>query len=416
MQITQMPATLRYGADSSVRLEFRDGVLLGHCGEPKAKALDDPAAATACALAEPLEYSPLSRCTTPGDRVVLALEPGVPRGGQITAAVIRSLIEAGVQPDGVTVLTTQADAQAGCGDPREWLPPEWIDAMVFLTHDPTQRRDLAYLAASEAGDPILLNRAIADADLVLPIGCEHPPSSAGHYGVYSAVFPTFSDQRTIRRFRSPSSIDARGRPKKKPGRVVDEVGWLLGIALVVQVIPGPGDRVLHVVAGRAGAVRRQARKLFEAAWNWSAPRRASLVVAAIEGGVEQQTWDNVGRALAAATAVVDDGGAIALCSDLAAEPGPAIQKLAAARAREEAMRWIRKERPDDALSAALLAQVLDRTTVYLLSRLDESLVEDLDVVPITKAEELARLADRHESCILLANATHAVVRCAEEGV
>lgn len=410
-----MSATLRYGADSSVRLEFPDGVLLGHCGAPQAKPLDDPAAATVRALTEPLDYPTLSRCTTPGDRVVVAMEQGVPQAGRIAAAAIRSLVAAGVQPDGVTLLRTLADVEAGRGDPCEWLQGEWIDKIGLLTHDPTQRNDLAYLAATEAGDPILLNRAITDADLVLPIGCAHPRSSAGHYGIHGAVFPTFSDQRTIRRFRSPSSLDGLGRPKRKPGRVVDEVGWLLGVALVAQVIPGPGDRVLDVVAGQADAVRREARKLYEAAWCDSAPRRASLVVAAIEGGAEQQTWDNLGRALAAAAAVVDDGGAIALCSDLDAEPGPAIQKLAASRAREEAMPWIRKRRPDDALSAALLAQVLDRTTVYLLSRLDESLVEDLDLAPIAEADELARLARRHESCILLANANHAVVRCAEDG-
>ena len=73
------------------------------------------------------------------------------------------------------------------------------------------------------------------------------------------------------------------------------------------------------------------------------------------------------------------------------------------------MRWIRKERPVDALPATLLACALDRATVYLLSRLDPSLVEDLEIAPIAEPDELVRLAGRHESCILLANAPHAMV-------
>ncbi len=409
-----MAATLRYGADCSVQLDFPEGVLLAQCGAPGASPLDDPATATLQALAEPLDYPSLARSTTPGDRVVLPLDQGIPRAGEIAAAAVRSLVEAGVQPDGVTLLRTPADAVAGTGDPRPWLSTELTERISLVTHDPTRRSELAYLAAMENGEPILLNRAITDADVVLPIGCFHSDWAPGYYGIHSAVFPAFSDRRTVRRFRSPTSLDGQGRPKRKPGQVVDEVGWLLGVTLTVQVVPGPGDGILHVVAGQIDAVRRRARQLYEAAWRGSVPRRATLVVAAIEGGAVQQTWQNLGRALAAAGTLVEDGGAIALCCDLEDEPGPAVQQLADARARNEALRWIRRERPEDALPATLLAQVLDRVTVYLLSRLDASLVEQLEIAPIARAGELTRLAGRHPSCILLANAPHAMVTLEED--
>jgi len=404
-----MPAILRYGADSSVRLELRDGALLAECGAPRAKPLDDPALATWRALAEPLDYPPLQRGTTPGDRVVLPLDQGVPHASEIVAAVIRSLLEAGVEADGVTVLRTQADAEADIGDPRPWLAGQSSERITVLSHVPTHRSDLAYLAAMDVGEPIFLNRAITDADVVLPIGCFHRRAAPGYFGIHSAVFPAFSDQRTIQRFRSPTVIGAGGRPRRKPGKLVDQVGWLLGVMLTVQVIPGPGDRILGVVAGQTDAVRRRARRLYRAAWGSSAPRRANLVVAGIEGGSGQQTWDNLGRALASATTLVEEGGAIAVCCDLAAEPGPAVRQLAATRAREEAMRWIREKRPDDAILATLLARALDRATVYLLSRLDESLVEELDITPLAQHDELVRLAGLHDSCILLANAPHAMV-------
>ncbi len=404
-----MPATLRYGADSSVRLELRDGALLAECGAPRVQPSEDPGVATTRALAEPLDYPPLARSTTPADRVVLPLGPGVPRSGEILAAAVRSLVDAGVQPDGITVLRTPADAEASVGDPRPWLSKLLTERISVVTHHPARRAELAYLASTETGDPIFLNRAMTDADVVLPVGCFRDRSAAGHWGIHSAVFPTFSDQRTIERFRSPASLDDRGHPKRKPGQMVDEVGWLLGVTLTMQVIPGPGDGVLDVLAGQTEAVRRQARRLYEAAWRWSVPRRASLVVAAIEGGATEQTWDNLGRALSAAGDLVEDGGAIVLCCDLAGEPGPAVQRLAASRGRSEAVEWIHKQRPVDALPAALLAWALERVTVYLLSKLDHSLVEDLEIAPIAGADELIRLIGRHESCILLANAPHAMV-------
>jgi hypothetical protein len=66
------------------------------------------------------------------------------------------------------------------------------------------------------------------------------------------------------------------------------------------------------------------------------------------------------------------------------------------------------------LPAAQLAQTLEWARVYLLSRLDPSAVEDLEMIPIGGPDELARLARQHHSCILLANAPRAIVTVEEE--
>jgi len=92
-----------------------------------------------------------------------------------------------------------------------------------------------------------------------------------------------------------------------------------------------------------------------------------------------------------------------------------MQRLIGAQSSEAAMRRIRKERPTDALPAAQLTRALDRAKVYLLSGLEPSVVEDLDMIHVAAAEELARLAARHESCILLANAPNVVVLIADNG-
>ena len=67
--------------------------------------------------------------------------------------------------------------------------------------------------------------------------------------------------------------------------------------------------------------------------------RAQLVVAAIEGSRLQQTWENLGRTLAAASRLVDvRGGSIAVCCDLDLPPGPAVQRLVGTNSRPEAVR------------------------------------------------------------------------------
>ncbi len=83
------------------------------------------------------------------------------------------------------------------------------------------------------------------------------------------------------------------------------------------------------------------------------------------------------------------------------------------------MREIRRENPRDALPALQLARALETSRIYLLSRLDPGIVEDLEMIPIGGADELARLAQRvtgsaQRSCLVLANAVHAMVRVESE--
>lgn len=407
-------AVLRYGADSSVCLEFSQGVVPAECGTPRGRPLDDPAAALTSALEEPLDYPPLERSTTPGDRVVLVLDRGVPRAAEIAAALIRALVDAGVEADGISVLRTRRDVDAGSGDPRPLLPAAVAARIGLPVHDPADRKALAYLAASQAGDPILLNRAIHEADLVLPIGCLHGETAAGYYGIHSVVYPTFSDRKTAEQFCSQGSQETLGSHRRRLVREVDDVAWLLGINFTIQLVPAGGLSVLHVLAGQSEAVRRRSRQLYREAWSWPVPRPASLVVAAIEGDCSQQTWQDFGRALDAAVPLVEDGGSIAVCCDLAEPPGAAMQRMVGARSPRSALQRIRREPAADALPAVQLARALDRGKVYLLSRLDASLVDSLDMIHIEAPHELARLARRHKSCILLANAPHVQVTIDQE--
>jgi hypothetical protein len=137
-------------------------------------------------------------------------------------------------------------------------------------------------------------------------------------------------------------------------------------------------------------------------------------VASIGGGAPQQTWQNLARAIAAASKLVTDDGAIAICSDLAEEPGPALQRLAGADDLQQALREIIKVRPSDALPATQLLHATQRGPVYLLSQLDDELVEQLGATPVANGEQVARLASQHDSCIVLANAQYAVATPQDE--
>ncbi len=274
--------SLRYGDGQVLRIRPPDDAVVEDFGAPRGRPLDDPAAAVAAALSDPLDYPPLQQATTPGDRVVLAIDRGVPQVDAVVAGAVHALLDGRVLPEDITLLLAPEENGMRRPHPTSALPAEIAAAVRVVEHDPLNRAELTYLAASKENRPIHIHRQLFDADVVLPIGCLRPRRVLGRLGVHGGLFPTFSDAKARERFQWP---DAARSPVQRHRRrdEVEEAAWLLGIQLVLQVVPGVRDSVLHVLAGKPEAVAKRGRKLCDAAWLCRLPRRASLVLASIAG-------------------------------------------------------------------------------------------------------------------------------------
>ncbi len=345
-----MPLVLRYGTNSVVEMQLSADALVADCRGPRGAPLSDLPVAVSAALAEPLDFPSLHQSVVPGDRVAIALHSEVPQAAVVVAALVSNLLEAGVDAADICIVHAGADESGIKGALRTELAEAIRDSIEIIRHDPHHRDALSYLAANHDGEPIYVNRRLFDADVVLPIGCIRLPSTPGYLGVNATLYPTFSDATTLDRFRATDADPEAGEIGHRR-KEAEEMAWLLGVLLTIQVVPAAAGQVLHIVAGTAEAVERHGVELCKAAWDFEVPHRAELVVAAIEGPDDQQTWENVGRAIAAASRAVLDDGAIALCTDLAELPGPALSCLAQARDPADAGRQIRRQHSADAAAA-----------------------------------------------------------------
>ncbi len=400
-----------FGVNSKLRLPEQLAVVA--CGEPAGPALDDPQLATRAALTDPLGYPPLRQSVVAGDRVVLALGEGLMQPSALVAGAVWELLDAGIEAEAITVIRTAADAKLVRESPTQGLPPELRDRLQVLVHDPTDREMLCMLNVSSADDAIYLNRAIVEADVVIPFGVARLSQSLGYHGVHGVLFPAFADAATQQRFLAPRS-SLSGKQRKQRIAEAREADWFLGTRMIVQVVPGQGENVLQVLAGDVDAVEKRSGELCEAIWQVQVPRRAKIVIATLPGGRQQQTWSNFARVLDAALRVVEDDGTIAVCCDLRTRPGPSLRRLAKATSLDAASRAIERDQTPDALTAAQLIRTLRRVQVYLLSRLNEEAVHALGLAYVSKPDEVARLATRHESCLVLQNAHQAIPIVTEE--
>ena len=125
-------------------------------------------------------------------------------------------------------------------------------------------------ACWEKNERLLVNRTIYEADIVLPIGCARLPDVAGG-GVFDSLFPRLCDAETIGRLRTPSQLESAAR-LAAARRQTDKAGWLLGVPLVMQVVPGGDGTVADVVAGDPQAVAEHCQRLCQQLWSF---RRAA---------------------------------------------------------------------------------------------------------------------------------------------
>ena len=406
-------ARIEFGVKSELRLP--DELATSNVGQPNIEPLDDLVSAMRAAWAEPLDYPGLGACVVPGDRVVLVLGEALVQPAALVAGTILELLDAGVEPETITVLRHATDAHLMRESPLRLLPEELQTHIQVIVHDAANREQLCMLNVSSHDSAIYLNRAIVEADVVIPFGVTRPAKSLGALGLAGVLYPAFADDATQQRFNSPKQARSTVARKQRL-REAQEAYWFLGVRLVVQIIPGTGESLLHVVAGEARSVEKRSLDLCEAIWNCEVPRRAKLVVATLPGGKQQQSWTSFARVLDSAVRVVEEGGSIAVCCDLRSKPGPSLRRIARAESLDDARRIVAKDHTPDAIAAATLVKALQRARVYLLSRLDEERVEELGLAYVASADEVVRLVSHHESCVVLQNAQQAVPRLADEGV
>jgi nickel-dependent lactate racemase len=388
-----MRCALAYGESQDLQLEVAEQALVAYCPGPRGAPIEDPAAELTRALRAPLASPALARHTVPGDRIVVAVDRGVPQAASLVTAIVDELAAAGAEASRIEVL------QAPAGGANELLEAASLGAGRVARHDPAHRETVGLLAATRDGSPIYLHRDLLEADLVVWLSAAVPSSAPRWHGVSHDLYPTFADAATQRRFVA-AGLAPRRQEFDRRRREAAEASWLAGSAFYVSVVPGPRESILHVAAGESAAVKAESALRAEEAWAFCLPRPVDLAVVALPGGASQQTWAHVGRAATVAARIVAEDGAIVVCSEVAQPPGPALELLGQGDDPGEMLRALRASQSADSAAAYELARARRKAHLFLHSALEAELVESLGLAPATAAD-IARLAARRESVALV---------------
>jgi lactate racemase len=351
------------------------------------------------ALETPWDFPPLRQMIVPGDRVVIALDSSISHAAPVLEVLGQTLRDAGVEPDGITVLTPAA------------RPPAVDEAAIpggsLVVHDSRDRSQLAYLAATKEGRRVYLNRLLTDADVVIPVGRLGYDPILGHRGPWSVLFPDLSERETIDAYRGRLPNEPEGHTGARTRANLDEsfeVSWLLGSQFHLGVVPGSAGPAAFV-AGRENAVRERGIAALDRYWKLEACSRAELVVVGIGGPGNKATIDDLAEGVARACVLVQHGGKIVALSRAKGSIGPSLQSLIATEDPKQRAAALRgHEGDDDFLAAHRLARALAWADVFVLSGLEPDVLDDLSMVALDNPEQARRLVAKSGSCSFVSQA------------
>jgi len=382
-------------------LDIQDDRLIGVWNGPEPIGLVEALGQLRGGLERSASFPPLSRAVVPGDRVALPIDPEVPEAGAILNEIAAILSEGGVDRAAIGVL----DAAVELSRPAPETPGH-------QRHDPQEPDEIAYLANTSAGRRVYLNRLATDADVVVPIGLLGFDEAIGFRGPWTTIFPGLTDRETRTVLRSEARPEGVGRG----GPLLDEVGeigWLLGHLYAVGIVPAAsGTGIAEVIAGPTDVVRQTGIERLKRSWTFQSAAPADLVIASIDSGGTAE----LARGLASAARLVRRGGKIAVLSEVEGPVGACLTRIRGlddpSREAPRALRGLEGE--PDALAARQLSEAIAWADVYLLSALEDDLVEDLAMIPIASADEARRLAELSPSVLVVGQADRTLTIPAED--
>jgi len=207
----------------------------------------DPGKDVAAALDQPLGCRPLAE-EAAGMRTACILICDITRpapNGRVLRPLIERLLDAGLQPSGITVLVaTGLHRPNEDGELVQLLGDPWVREHAKVeNHFARRDEDHVLLGTTSQGIAIRLDKRFVDAEVRVVVGLVEPHFMAGWSGGRKLVLPGIAHAQTITAFHSAHMLEhelatagvLRGNPlHSAQGEAIRMVGSIRAVSLVID--------------------------------------------------------------------------------------------------------------------------------------------------------------------------------------
>ena len=338
------------------------------------QVLGDPVAAIADALARPVGSIPLADAAR-GARHACILVCDITRpvpNGLFLAPLVRTLLDAGIAPEAITVLVATGLHRPNEGvELAEVIGDPWVmDTVVVANHiarDADAHVDLG--VTPTRGTPVSIDRRFVEADVRIATGLVEPHFMAGYSGGRKVVAPGVAGAPTITTFHSarfmehPSAANCvlDGNPLHEEQL---EIVRMVGGAFALNTVIDDERRLCFVNFGEIVESHLAAVEFISAAAEVEVGERFHTVVTSAAGYPLDTTYYQTVKGMVGALGILEPGGDLIVAS--ACEQGFGSSEFAASQRR---LVEIGPERFLDEIGAKQYAAIDEWQTEMLLKAL-----------------------------------------------
>jgi lactate racemase len=307
--------------------------------------------------------------------------------------ILRKLPEMGIPPSAVTLLVA-----SGLHTP---MPPsrfanifsaQIIRDYPIWAHD-AKAPHLTFLGKTSRGTPVYVNPLFQKADLRIVLGLIDPHQFVGYTGGVKAAAVGLAGAQTIEANHSllfqPQAVvgEIQGNPVRQD---IEEVGKLMRVDFVVNVVLDEGNRVLKAFSGDPLSVEAAGSAFCREVYEVPVTQDYDIVIASPGGYPKDINLYQAQKGLAHATPLVRRGGDILLLAECPDGHGEEVfyQTMREYGSPEEIVEeFPKKEFKMGAHKAFLWARSLTKARVHLYSTLEEKMGRELMVHQMASVEE-----------------------------
>jgi nickel-dependent lactate racemase len=322
--------------------------------------------------------------------------------------MLEELAAAGVPDEAITILVAVGTHRASTeAEKREKLGDGVVDRYLVVDHDAADKANLVKVADGPEGVPFLLNRLVAEADLLIATGRVEPHQYAGYSGGGKTIAIGCADDAIIAYTHGPAMLDRPGtRLAQLAGnpfqQAVRRVARAANLHFVANCVLDDDERPVAIAYGDPEAVQDHLAELASSMYTVPIPRQVDIAIA----GVGYPKDENLYQASRAASylqfapiPVVRPGGVVivpAACPEGAGEGAGERRFLAAMQEPGGPAAVIAKARAEGirpgAQRAYIMARVLQDVTVIFAGVEDPEPVRQIGCIAALDIDEALAMA------------------------
>jgi len=266
------------------------------------------------------------------------------------------------------------------------LPHEIIKNYPVSAHD-AKDSNLEFAGKTSRGTPVYVNPLFRKADLRIVVGLIDPHQFVGYTGGVKCAAVGLAGARTIEANHSllfhPQAVV--GEIKNNPVRQdIEEVGKLMGVDFVVNVVLDETNRLLKAFSGDPREVEEIGSEFCRRVYEIPVSHEYDVVIAAPGGYPKDLNLYQAQKGLAHATPIVRPGGDMVLLAECPDGHGEEVFHVTMKRfstPREIVEKFPQEPFKMGVHKAFLWARSLVKAEVHLCSSMEESLSRQFMVTP-----------------------------------